>query len=42
MTAAFAKDMGLPVTYQSAFLDESWGRSGDIHFFIGQDRKSVV
>jgi Flp pilus assembly protein TadD len=35
MTAAFAKEMGLPVTYQSAFLDESWGRSGDIHFFIG-------
>ena len=35
MTAAFAKDMGLPVTYQSAFQDESWGRSGDIHFFIG-------
>jgi Tfp pilus assembly protein PilF len=35
MTAAFAKEMGLPVTYQSAFLEESWGRSGDIHFFIG-------
>jgi Tfp pilus assembly protein PilF len=35
MTAAFAKEMGLPVSYQSAFLDESWGRSGDIHFFIG-------
>jgi Tfp pilus assembly protein PilF len=35
MTAAFAKEMGLPVTYQSAFQDESWGRSGDIHFFIG-------
>jgi len=35
MTAAFAKEIGLPVTYQSAFLEESWGRSGDIHFFIG-------
>jgi len=35
MTGAFAKEMGLPVTYQSAFMDETWGRSGDIHFFIG-------
>jgi Tfp pilus assembly protein PilF len=35
MTAAFAKEMGLPVTFQSAFLEESWGRSGDVHFFIG-------
>ena len=35
MTAAFAKEIGLPVTYQSAFLEESWSRSGDIHFFIG-------
>lgn len=35
MTAAFAKEMGLPVTYQSALLEEIWGRSGDIHFFIG-------
>jgi tetratricopeptide (TPR) repeat protein len=35
MTAAFAREMGMPVTYQSAFMDESWGRSGDVHFFIG-------
>jgi Tfp pilus assembly protein PilF len=35
MTAAFAKEMGLPVTYQSAYLDETWGRSGNTHFFIG-------
>ncbi|MEO8346671.1 MAG: hypothetical protein ABI607_13350 [Betaproteobacteria bacterium] len=35
MTAAFAKEMSLPVTFQSAQLDETWGRSGDIHFFIG-------
>ena len=35
MTAAFAKEMDLPVRYQSAQLDETWGRSGDIHFFIG-------
>ena len=35
MTGAFAREMGMPVTYQSAFMDESWGRSGDVHFFIG-------
>ena len=35
MTAAFAKEMGLAVTYQSALVDETWARSGDIHFFIG-------
>jgi Tfp pilus assembly protein PilF len=35
MTAAFAKEMGLPVRYQSAYLDEIWSRSGDIHFLIG-------
>ncbi len=35
MTAAFAREMGMPVTFQSAFTDESWGRSGSAHFFIG-------
>jgi Tfp pilus assembly protein PilF len=35
MTAAFAREMSLPITYQSAQVDETWGRSGDIHFFIG-------
>jgi len=35
MTAAFAKELGLPVRYQTAVAEEIWGRSGDIHFFIG-------
>ena len=34
MTAAFAKALGLPVYYQSVFTDETWSRSGDIHFVI--------
>ena len=35
MTAAFARQMGLPVRYQTAFVDDTWSRSGDIQFFIG-------
>jgi len=35
MTAAFAKELGLPVRYQIALAEEAWGRSGDVHFFIG-------
>ena len=35
MTAAFAREMGLPVRYQSAFVDDVWSRSGDVQFFIG-------
>ena len=35
MTAAFAKEMGLPVLYQSAFEEDTLSRSGDIQFFIG-------
>ena len=35
MTAAFAKELGLSVRYQSALLEDTWSRSGDIQFFIG-------
>jgi Tfp pilus assembly protein PilF len=35
MTAAFAKALGLPVTYQSAYADETWSRSGDLYFKSG-------
>ena len=35
MTAAFAKEMGVPVWYQSAFMGEIWSRIGDIYFLIG-------
>lgn len=35
MTSAFAKALGLPVRYQSAYADETWSREGDAYFFIG-------
>ena len=44
MTAAFAKQLGLQVTYQSAYLEETWGRSADLlvrsgHVNVTLDRK---
>ena len=41
MTGAFAKELGLPVRYQSAYLDETWGRDGDTYFFIGHVNVSL-
>jgi Flp pilus assembly protein TadD len=35
MTAALAKELGLTVSYQSANVGETWGRTGDVQFFIG-------
>jgi Tfp pilus assembly protein PilF len=35
MTAAFAREMGLQVTYQSAYREENWSRSGDLLFRSG-------
>lgn len=35
MTAAFAREMGLQVTFQSAYREESWSRSGDLLFRSG-------
>lgn len=35
MTAAFAKEMGLRIEYQSAFLEETWSRSGDLYLRSG-------
>ncbi len=35
MTAAFAKDLGLTVRFQSVFAEETWSRSGDIYYAIG-------
>jgi Tfp pilus assembly protein PilF len=34
MTAALAKEIGLPVHYNSVSTDETWSRSGDIYFSI--------
>jgi tetratricopeptide (TPR) repeat protein len=30
MTAAFAKELGVPVTYQAAYLEDSWSRAGNL------------
>jgi predicted Zn-dependent protease len=35
MTAAFAKTLGLSVTYQSAFVEPTWSRVGGMHFLSG-------
>jgi Tfp pilus assembly protein PilF len=35
MTAAFAKQLRVPVRYQTVFVDETWSRNGDISFLNG-------
>lgn len=35
MTAAFAREMGLPVRFHSVFTDETWSRSGNVLFSAG-------
>lgn len=30
MTAAFAKELGVPIAYQAAYLDETWSRTGNL------------
>jgi Tfp pilus assembly protein PilF len=35
LTAAMAKEMGIPVQYQSVFIEESWSRSQGITFYDG-------
>ena len=35
MTGAFAKAMGLRVTYQQVSVDEMWSRAGDMYFMSG-------
>jgi Tfp pilus assembly protein PilF len=32
MTAAFAKEMDVPVRYQRILVDDAWSRSGDLYF----------
>ncbi len=44
MTAAFAKELGLKVRYQSAYMEETWSRSGDLlvrsgHVNVTLDRR---
>ena len=35
MTAAFAKELGLSVRYQTVLGDDSWDRSGDLYVSVG-------
>ena len=35
MTAAFAKEMGLTVKYQQAYVDDTWSRTGDVYLLVG-------
>jgi Tfp pilus assembly protein PilF len=32
MTAAFAKELGIPVRYQTVLVEDAWSRSGDLYF----------
>ena len=41
MTAAFAKHLGLPVRYQSVFVDATWTRSGSLYFSSGHVNLSL-
>lgn len=41
MTAAFAKELGLPVRYQTVYTEESWSRSAGIHFSSGHVNLSL-
>lgn len=41
MTAAFAKEIGLPVRYQSVYVDETWSRSGNLYFSNGHVNLSL-
>ena len=41
MTAAFAKELGIPVRFQSAYSEETWGRDDDTYFFIGHVNVSL-
>ncbi|MBK6980200.1 MAG: tetratricopeptide repeat protein [Betaproteobacteria bacterium] len=35
MTAAFAKEIGIGVRYQSVFVEENWSRRGDLYVSVG-------
>ncbi|WP_211451372.1 tetratricopeptide repeat protein [Collimonas antrihumi] len=35
MTAAFAKELGLPVQYQTILMDRAWSRNEDLYFASG-------
>jgi tetratricopeptide (TPR) repeat protein len=35
MTAAFAKEVNVPVRYQIVLVDDQWSRKGDVYFSVG-------
>jgi Tfp pilus assembly protein PilF len=41
MTAALAKEMGLPVRFQNVFADETWSRNGNFYLSIGHVNVSI-
>ena len=41
MTAAFAKELGMPVQYQQVFTDEVWSRVGDFYLSVGHVNLSI-
>jgi thioredoxin-like negative regulator of GroEL len=41
MTAAFAKQLGLPVRYQSVYVPETWSRNGNLYFSSGHVNLSI-
>lgn len=41
MAAAFAKEIGLPVRYQSVSMEETWSRSGNLYFSSGHVNLSL-
>ncbi|MCF8207723.1 MAG: hypothetical protein K9J82_21750, partial [Methylotenera sp.] len=42
MTAAFARHLGLPVRFNSVYLEESWSRSNGIFFIAGHVNISLA
>ncbi len=41
MTAALAKEIGLPIRFQRVFVDDTWSRSDDVYFAIGHVNVSL-
>jgi len=41
MTAALAKELGLPVGFHNVVVDEMWARSGDLYFSVGHVNLTV-
>ncbi len=41
MTAAFAKELGVPVRYQTVSTDETWSRQGELYLNVGHVNLSL-